>query len=112
MVKDFMSLLKTRTIEIPLSMDHFETADRFIEGWMRQNHIGNNAILETRLLFESHFYELLEQGFDQNTMLTIKAQRNFGEYNIKLGFEGKAYVPIKKNQEDISPELSILEGFS
>ena len=111
MVKAFMNLIKTRSIEIPLTMDHFKTADSFIEEWMKQNHIGNKAILETKLLFESHFYELIEQGFDQNTMLTIKAQRTFGEYNIKLAFEGKAYVRSKRD-DDISPEMMIVKAYN
>lgn len=106
-----MSLLKTRCIKIPLTMDHFETADSFIEEWMRQNHIDNKAVSETRLLFESHFYKLIEQGFDQNTMLTIKAQRTFGEYNIKLGFEGKAYVHLNSD-DGSSPEMMIVNAYN
>ena len=112
MVKDFMSLRKTRSIEIPLSFDQFETADTFIEEWMHQNRIDNKTILETRLLVESHFYELIEQGFGQNTMLTIKAQKTFGEYNIKLGFEGKAYDHSKNDDDGSSPEMMIVNAYN
>ncbi len=89
---------KTRSIEIPLTMDSFEAADRFIEQWLAQNRFSKDAITETKLLFEALFRDMIEQGFDQNTMLTIKAQRSFGEYNIKFGFEGKPYVPVEKEQ--------------
>ena len=107
-----MSLLKTRILEIPLTLDNYESADTFIEEWMRQNHIAERTISETRLLFESHFYELIAQGFDQNTMLTIKAQRNLGEYNIKLGFEGKAYVRNQNDDNGSSPEMMILNAYN
>ena len=111
-VKNFMSLRKSRSIEIPITLDQFETADTFIEEWMNQNHIDNKTILETKLLFESQFYELIGQGFDQNTMLTIKAQKTFGEYNIKLGFEGKAFVLSKKDDEGDSPEMMIVNAYN
>lgn len=106
-----MSLSKTRSIEIPLTMNSFDNANTFIEEWLEQNHFSKEAIIETKLLFEALFGDITEQGFDQNTTLTIKAQRTFGEYNIKLGFEGKSYVPIEKNKNKISPELRIVQAY-
>ena len=106
-----MSLSKTRSIEIPLTMDSFETADTFIEQWLAQNRFSKDNITETKLLFEALFRDIIEQGFDQDTTLTIKAQRTFGEYNIKFGFEGKSYVPVEKNKDKISPELRIVQAY-
>ncbi len=102
---------KTRSIEIPLTMDSFEAADRFIEQWLAQNRFSKDAITETKLLFEALFRDIIEQGFDQDTMLTVKAQRSFGEYNIKFGFEGKPYVPVEKSKDKISPELRIVHAY-
>ena len=102
---------KTQSIEIPLTMDSFEAADRFIEQWLAQNRFSKAAITETKLLFEALFRDMIEQGFDRDTMLTIKAQRNFGEYNIKFGFEGKPYVPVEKSKDKISPELRIVHAY-
>ena len=65
---------------------------------------------ETKLLFEALFCDIIKQGYDQNTTLTIKAQRTFGEYNIKFGFEGKTYVP-EKNAENLSPESKIIQAY-
>ena len=92
-------------------MDSFETADQFIEQWLAQNKFGKEAIIETKLLFEALFRDFIEQGFDQDTTLTIKVQRTFGEYNIKFGFEGKSYVPVEKNKDEISPELRIVQAY-
>ena len=101
-----VNLSKTRSLEIPLTMENFETAYRFIEQWLAQNRFSKDNITETTLLFEALFCDIIEQGFDQNTILTIKAQRTFGEYNIKLGFEGKSYVPVEKNKDKILAALS------
>ena len=107
-----MSLRKTHSIEVPLTMDSFQTADSFIEEWMKQNRISEKSIVETKLLFEAQYNNLIDQGFDENTMLTIRAQKTFGEYIIRLGFEGEAYVPSKKVQNDLSPELSIVNAYN
>ena len=106
-----MSLRKTRIIEIPLTMDNFETVNDFIEEWMTHNHITKESIVETKLLFEALFYDLIEQGFDESTILTVKAQRTFGEYNIKVGFEGKPYAS-SKSQEETSPEMMIVQAYN
>ena len=108
-----MSLTKNRSLEIPLKAESYETADRFLEQWMTQNRIEDKSKLETKLLFEALFQDMIEQGFGEDTILTIKAQRAFGEYNIKIGFEGESYVPtLKKDPKSISPELRIVQAYS
>ena len=107
-----MKLNNSRSIEIPLEEESFGTAIQFIEQWMQQKHIKEKTVMETLLLVEAVFNHLIEQGYGSDTMLTIKVQRSFGESSIRIGFEGEAYVPVKKDQEEISPELSILQGFS
>lgn len=59
-----MSLSKTRSIEIPLTMDSFETADLFIEQWLAQNRFSKDIITETKLLFEALFRDFIEQGLN------------------------------------------------
>ena len=108
-----MSLKKTRSIEIPLNIESYETADAFIKQWMKQKRISERSSFETMLLFEALFQDMIEQGFGQDTILTIKAQKTFGEYDITLGFEGESYVPsMKKDQKSISPELQIVQAYS
>ena len=108
-----MSLTNNRTLEIPLKPESFGTADQFIKQWMIQKRISDESNFETMLLFEALFNDMIEQGYGQDTILTIKAQKNFGEYNITLGFEGEAYIPsMKKDQKIISPELKIVMAFS
>ncbi len=108
-----MSFAKTHSIEIPLKPESYETADQFIKQWMIQKRIGERSTFETMLLFEALFQDLIEQDYGQDTLMTIKAQKNFGEYTITLGFEGEAYIPsMKKDQKSISPELQIVQAYS
>ena len=108
-----MSLTKTRSIEIPLKAESYATADEFIKQWMTQKRISERSSFETMLLFEALYRDMIEQGFGQDTVLTIKAQKAFGEYNITLGFEGESYVPsMKKDPKSVSPELQVVQAYS
>ena len=108
-----MGKKKRRALEVPLKAESYNEAFAFIEQWMKQHGISEKTIYETGLLFEALFQDMIDQGFPQDTILTIKPQRVFGEYNIKLGFEGEAYIPtLKKDQEEISPELMIVKAYS
>ena len=108
-----MSLSKTRSIEIPLKAESYESADRFIRQWMIKKRISDESSFETMLLFEALFQDMIEQGFGEDTILTIQAQKTFGEYNITLGFEGESYIPsMKKDEKKISPELQIVQAYS
>ena len=108
-----MNSVRTRSIEIPLKQESYESADRFIKQWLMQKRIDERNTFETMLLFEALFHDMIEQGYCQDTILTIKAQKNFGEYSITLGFEGETYIPsIKNDQKSISPELQIVEAYS
>ena len=112
-VRKYMSLTRIRSIEIPLNIENYAAADEFIKQWMKQKRIGDRSVFETTLLFEALFQDMIEQGYGQDTVLTIKAQKAFGEYNITLGFEGESYVPsMKKDQKTVSPELQIVQAYS
>ena len=108
-----MSPTKTRSIKIPLNAESYETADRFIKQWMTQKRISERSSFETMLLFEALYQDMIEQGYGQDTVLTIKTQKALCEYNITLGFEGESYVPsMKKDHKSISPELRIVQAYS
>ena len=108
-----MSPTKTRSIEIPLNIESYATADEFIKQWMTQKRISEKSSVETMLLFEALFQDMIEQGYGQDTILTIKARKNFGELNITLGFEGGSYIPsMKKDPKSISPEFQIVQAYS
>ncbi len=108
-----MSSVKTRSVEIPLKQESYETADQFIKQWLMQKRIDERNAFETMLLFEALFQDMIEQGYGQDTILTVKVRKSFGEYTVTLGFEGETYIPsMKKDQKSISPELQIVEAYS
>jgi hypothetical protein len=45
---------KTRSIEIPLTMESFEAADRFIEQWLAQNRFSKDAIVYKQQILDNH----------------------------------------------------------
>ena len=98
-------------IEIPLTSEGVGMAYTFIEEELKRNHINKEILSETMLVFEALFHNLIEQHVGQNIFLTASTQKTFGEINIKLGYEGKPYVPTEYDQSDLSPEASILRAF-
>ena len=102
---------RSRVIELPLATESFEDAHVFIEQRLSKNDISDEIIFETMLLFEALYNSLIEQGFDQNTLLTISTHKHLGELTIKLGFEGEPFSPIKTDLKDISPELRMLQAY-
>ena len=103
---------KPRSIEVQLKKECIESSIQFLEQWMSLRHINQKSITETVLLVEALLLDLLEQGYDPGTVLTIKPQRSFGESSIKIGFEGAAYVPAVESQYEYSPELRIVQAFN
>ena len=107
-----MKQKKVRSIEIPLKEDNFKTAIEFVEQWMIHGHINQKTIMETLLLVEALLEHLIEQGYDERTVLTIRPQRSFGESSIKIGFEGEAYIPNEEGPDELSPELKIVQAYN
>lgn len=107
-----MKQKNTRSIDIPLKEENFKTAIEFIEQWMLHGRINQNTIMETLLLVEALFEHLIEQGYDEKTILTIRPQRSFGESSIKIGFEGDAYVPNEESSDEFSPEIKIVQAYN
>ncbi len=103
---------ETRSIEVPLKEDSLETAILFIEQWMSNRHIDQKNQMETTMLVEALFYHLIEQGYGSGTALTIRPQRSLGESSIKIGFAGDAYVPANESQDELSPDLKIVQAYN
>lgn len=98
----------TKTIEIAAAAENLETAKAFIGKRLKRNNISKEIRSETLMVFEAIFTNLLRQGFDQNTLLTIKTRNNFGEIDITLGFEGKPFVAYSDENGILTEEDRIL----
>lgn len=102
---------QAKSVEIPLTPEGVEIAYSYIEEGLRQNHINKQILSETMLVFEALFHNLVELKVNQNVLLTVSMQKAIGEVNVKLGYEGKPYVPPEEDQNDHSPESGILRAY-
>lgn len=106
-----MNKKQAKTIEIPLTAEGIGIAFAYIKEGLTRNHINKELLSETMLVFEALFHNLTVQNADQNVLMTVTIQKSIGEINIKLGYEGKPYVPVEYNQANLSPEASILRAY-
>lgn len=107
-----MSSDKARKIMVPAATESFAEVQTFIEEGLRQKNISSFIISETMLVYEALFHNILEQGYDQDTILTIYMQKSIGEIYIQLKFDGKPFVPVIDREDDISPDNRILEAYN
>ena len=106
-----MDAKNSRSIEIPASVEYFEKIHSFIEKRLCRSNISKEIMSETFVVLEALFSSLLDQGFDQDTLLRVSVTKSFGEINIDLGFEGKPFAPVGGGGGGTSPEASILKAF-
>ncbi len=76
---------------------------------MVQGNVEQNAASEVRILFEALFQDMRDQGFGENTLLTISGSNRLGEVNIRLDFPGEMFVPSEGSLD--SPEGLILKAY-
>lgn len=86
--------MKSKSIEITASAENLETAESFIRKRFKRRNLSKEIQAETLMVFEALYRNLLRQGFDQNTLITVRTSSSFGELDINLGFEGKQFVAI------------------
>ena len=102
---------RTKAIEIRADIEGFREAQAFLEEVCRRHVISEQIISETMLVFEALFYNIMQQGFDEDTVLTIEEKRNIGATGVKIGFEGKMFVPVSDEADADTPENRILRAY-
>lgn len=106
-----MKQVKPNQIEILATMEEFADAHSFIGDQLKRNSITKQIIQETMLVFEALYHNLLDQGFGEETILSIKVQKTIGELTIKIGFEGKPFREIGGDPGVYSPEDEIIKAY-
>ena len=90
-------------------VDDFDIAESYIDDLFNLGDVSTEAASQTMLVFEALFNELIEQGYDPETLVTIAGKRELGNLAIKLTFEGKPFTPPIIDED--SPEKLIIEAF-
>ena len=103
-----MSLIQSNSLETAITTENLEATKSFIEKRLKRNNISKEVQSETLLVYDALCHSLLRQGFDQDTLITIKTGSSFGELNITLSFEGKPFVALCDEPGCVTEEDRIL----
>ncbi len=101
-----------KTVEIPADTDEFETAQAFIEDLLDSAKVNREIASETLLIFEAVFGAALMQGIGRDTTLNISAENRLGSIYLKIGYEGKRFVPPEEDSDGMSPEVKLMESYA
>ena len=103
--------MRSDSIETGIAIENFAKANAFIEETLSWSNISKEIRRETLLIFEALFHSLREQGFREDTILKINAQKSLGEININFVFEGEPFVPPGSDPGSFTPEDAILKAY-
>ena len=98
-------------IETTASAENYEKIYSFVEEKFGKNNISREIRTQTFLVLEALFHNILRQGFDEGTLLTIKVRKRFGDISIDLGFEGRPFVAVGNESCNFTPEDAVLKAY-
>ena len=101
---------KRTSIEIPADIEEFGVVQAFIGDLLKHASVSQEIVNSTSLIFEAVFNTVLMQQIDRSTMLRISAENRLGSIYLKIGYEGKRFMPSEN--DDMLPELRVLEGYA
>ncbi len=99
-----------KELKVELNVENFRKARDFIEKELKSNGISKEIILENMLVFEALYNRILEQDCAKST-IEISIKKRIGDLSINIGFEGKMFIPLKKSDEEVSPENKIMRAY-
>ena len=88
--------------------EDFGAAFSFVEKILTREDVNEKVASEALLVFEALFQKLLDSGLDKNTTLEISEAKKLGDLSVRIGFEGKAFVPYADGEASV--EDKILRG--
>ncbi|MBP3853071.1 MAG: cation:dicarboxylase symporter family transporter, partial [Erysipelotrichaceae bacterium] len=106
-----MNWLLSNSMQITATKENLESAKAFIEQNLTQRDISKEIQSETLMVFDALYRNLLRQGFDQETPITLKITQKQGQIDIHFGFEGKPFVPVKEDAGAVGKEDKILQEY-
>lgn len=101
-----------RGIQIHAAIDDFGHAQDYVEDLLERSSVSSQIASETLAVFESMLNLIVMQGFDSDVIIEISGERRFGDFSLKLGFEGKRFNPSDDGEDGQSPEKLIVDGFA
>ncbi len=94
-----------KTMRFKAQEDDYGAAYSFVEKLLQHADISDKIASEMLLIFEALFQKILDSELDEDTVLEISWVKKFGNLNIKVGFEGKAFVPYTDGEASIEDKI-------
>lgn len=104
--------LQMKREELNTELKNFRDIRRYIVDVLKENNIDERVIPETLLVFEALYNDMLDQGIDENRLIKVRGVRSFGDVRIKIGFEGRRYVPLSKYSDEATAEDRVMAAFA
>ena len=86
-------------------------AQEFVGELLERTSVSKQIASETLLVFEAVLSLIRMQGFAEDTIIDISGDSKYGNFSLKIGFEGKRFDPSYDGEDGLSPELKIVDGF-
>jgi len=101
-----------RTEDFKTTLDNYKGINAHIKRMLKDAGASDRSKRETMLVFEAVYNDMLVQGLDGDTELTIWGQKFFGDFRIKLGFEGAVYSPLEGGRDPGSVDSMVLKAYA
>ena len=84
----------------------------FIEGLFKRKKIDQRTEMETLLVFEALYNDMLDHGVPKDKMVTVWGYRSFGDLKIKIAFDGSIYVPMSDFRDETTVEDKVMLAYA
>lgn len=98
------------SIELHAVPEDIVSAYSFVENLLEEKLISQEIASDTLQVIEALLQSIIDQEFDEDTVLNISSQKTLGDITITIGFEGKIFSPFDDSGE-MSLEGRILQAY-
>ena len=99
-------------IKVPAGIEGFDEAQAFIKNLLDNTSVSPQIASEKAVVFEAVFNAVLMQAISPGTTLDISAEDRLGSICLKIGYEGKRFAFSEEDDDGLSLEFRILEGYA
>lgn len=104
-------LNEQKPLEIPVSTEYFAKVDEYIRKNINIYEVSREISSDSRKIVNALIKNMVEQGFTEENVLSMRIIRSFGEIKIRLDFAGKAYDPTISDNAVLPEEDKILKAY-
>ena len=101
-----------RTEELKTTLDDYKGINAHVKSMLKEAGVSGRSKRETQLVFEAIYNDMLMQGLDKDTEITLWGMKFFGDFRIKFGFEGSIYAPLEGGKGAGSVDSMVLKAYA